>query len=197
MTPDHGAPATDPEIIDMTEVAAAIARLNNREPPPDRVTVPASTFPFSEKIKKEEAEAAAAAAAKEAATPKIGDTDEDGWKYAGVSPMTGQPLYVAPQDSGVMKWKNAINAVQNLKKQGKPGVHVPSEEELTQMFNYEAALGGFKKAKNPAGYYWSSSPDFSPGAEFFAWMATKCFDDGENAYGHTKKDKRSVRLVRS
>ncbi len=59
--------------LDVTELMAAVAILNDCEPPPGRVTVPISTFPGLEKTKREEAEAtavveaAAAAAAVEAA----------------------------------------------------------------------------------------------------------------------------------
>ncbi len=128
--------------VDMTEVAAAIAQLNNSEPPSGRVTVPISTFPFSAQIKKEEAEAAVAAKTKKAENPEIGDADKDGWIYAGISPSTGTALFVAPEDTGEVKWKGAVKAAESAEKQGCTNARLPSCDELKQMFNNRARIGG-------------------------------------------------------
>src|SRR5579872_667276 len=93
------------------------------------------------------------------AEPKIGDKmaaghPQAGWIYAGISKTTHQPFYVAPKDSGVFKWKEAMAFA------AKDGARVPSQDELDQI--YEARdKGGLKGTFNetgsyPAGWYWSS-----------------------------------------
>jgi hypothetical protein len=94
------------------------------------------------------------------AEPQIGDKmpaghPQAGWIYAGVSRSTHQPFYVAPKDSGVFQWKEAMAFA------AKNGSRVPSREELDQVFearNQGALKGTFNETgSNPAGWYWSSS----------------------------------------
>jgi hypothetical protein len=77
--------------------------------------------------------------------PKIGDKAADGWIYAGISPDTGKPMYAAPEDAGVMSLKDGFKAAKALQQQGKAEARVPSIEELKQLFNNRAAIGGFQK----------------------------------------------------
>ncbi len=78
-------PETDPaQAFDMTELMAAVALLNNCEPPSSRVMVPSSVFPVSERIKREKAEASATEAAEAAQRAKeIGCQMSDDTFYLG------------------------------------------------------------------------------------------------------------------
>ncbi len=98
--------------------------------------------------------------------PQIGDVmpawhKQAGWIYAGISKTTHQSFYVAPKDSGVFKWKEAMAFA------AKDGARVPSEDELDQI--YEARNKGALKdtfnvtGSGPAGWYWSSR-DYYDGA---------------------------------
>ncbi len=71
--PVENKPAAEEE-VDMTEVMAAVAKLNDKEPPSGHVVVPVSIFPGLK---------AAAAAAKRAANPIVGDRMADGTTYIG------------------------------------------------------------------------------------------------------------------
>jgi hypothetical protein len=94
------------------------------------------------------------------AAPQIGDKmraghPNAGWIYAGISKTTHEPFYVAPKDSGVFQWKEAMAFA------AKEGSRVPSREELDQI--YDAREKGALKdtfnvtGSDPAGWYWSSS----------------------------------------
>jgi hypothetical protein len=78
-----------------------------------------------------------------------------GWIYGGVSKTTGKPFYIAPNDTGVMEWQDAMDLA------ARSNASLPSREELNQI--YEARNEGALKGKFdstgaiPAGWYWSSS----------------------------------------
>jgi len=125
------------------------------------------------------------------AEPQIGDKmptghPNAGWIYAGISKTTHQPFYVAPKDSGVFKWKEAMAFA------AKDGARVPCQDELDQI--YEARdKGGLKGTFNetgsiPAGWYWSSR-DY----DLIAW-AQRFSDGGQSYYG--KDFDSSLRCVR-
>jgi hypothetical protein len=80
-----------------------------------------------------------------------------GWIYAGISKTTQQPFYVAPKDSGVFQWKEAMAFA------AKDGSRLPSREELDQLHDAKdkgALKGTFNlSGSNPAGWYWSSRDD--------------------------------------
>ncbi len=108
------------------------------------------------------------------AEPQIGDVmpaghKQAGWIYAGISKTTHEPFYVAPKDSGVFQWKEAMAFA------AKHGARVPSQDELDQI--YEARNKGALKdtfnvtGSNSAGWYWASRDDSS-----LAWAQR--FSDG-------------------
>ncbi len=122
---------------------------------------------------------------------KIGDKmpaghPNAGWVYAGTSKTTDQPLYVAPEDSGVFRWKAAMEFA------AKGGSRVPSQDELDQI--YAARDKGALKetfnitGSNPAGWYWSSR-----GFNLNAWAQR--FSDGNQSNDY-KGNASSLRLVR-
>jgi hypothetical protein len=75
--------------------------------------------------------------------PEIGDAAADGWIYAGISRTTNKPFYVAPEDTGRMRWGKLKGLVKKLQKEGKKDARLPSDDELFSMFNNRAAIGGF------------------------------------------------------
>jgi hypothetical protein len=123
--------------------------------------------------------------------PQIGDLmpaghPNAGWVYAGISKTTYQPFYVAPKDSGVFKWKQALVFA------AREDSRLPSNEELNQLWeakNKGKLKGTFNlTGSNTAGWYWSSR-------DGGAFKSAQCFNDGtqgndgENGYS-------SLRLVR-
>lgn len=88
----------------------------------------------------------------------IGEAAEDGWKYCGISPDTKKPMFAAPHDSGIMNYHGAMERVTVFQEQGKCNVRLPSNRELTQMFNNKAQIGGFMAdASNKGEWYLSST----------------------------------------
>jgi hypothetical protein len=110
-----------------------------------------------------------------------------GWIYAGISRTTHEPFYVAPKDSGVFQWKEAMAFA------AKDGSRVPSKEELDQIHearNQGALRGTFNVTGSyPAGWYWSSSQLFND----FAWAQR--FSAGDQYYDYNGNAS-SLRCVR-
>ena len=125
------------------------------------------------------------------ANPQIGDVmpaghPNAGWIYAGISKTTHEPFYVAPKDSGVFKWKEAMAFA------AKDGSRVPSQDELDQIYearNKGALKGTFNlTGSDPAGWYWSLRDLI-----LLAWAQR--FSDGYQLY-YLKNDASSLRCVR-
>ena len=126
------------------------------------------------------------------AEPQIGDKmpaghPQAGWIYAGISKSSHQPFYVAPKDSGVFRWKEAMAFA------AKDGSRVPSKEELDQIYearNEGALKGTFNvTGSDPAGLYWSSTE----GINNYAWGQR--FSDGNQNWNNKNNDS-SLRCVR-
>ncbi len=119
--------------------------------------------------------------------PAVGDRADDGWIYAGVSPETHKPMFVQPEDAGVMRWRKGKRLAKALLKKGKAEARLPSDKELFMMFNKRAAIRGFDEAgvSSKSGLYWSSVRENAHDFKF-----------GNVCYGNPFK-KNSVRLVRS
>ncbi len=124
--------------------------------------------------------------------PQIGDVmpaghKQAGWIYAGISKTTHEPFYVAPKDSGVFKWKEAMAFA------AKEGARVPSPDELDQIYearNKAALKDTFNVTGSyPAGWYWSSRDDF-----LTAWAQR--FSDGHQYEFIFKYDSSTLRCVR-
>ena len=109
-----------------------------------------------------------------------------GWIYAGISKTTHGPLYVAPKDSGVFKWKEAMAFA------AKEDSRTPSREELDQIYearNKGALKGTFNETGSyPAGWYWSSRDNGN-----YAWAQR--FSDGYQS-NFSKGYYSSLRCVR-
>jgi hypothetical protein len=92
--------------------------------------------------------------------PQVGDKmpaghPNAGWIYAGISKTTHEPFYVAPRDSGVFQWKEAMAFA------AKEGSRLPSKEEHNQLYDAKdkgALKGTFNvTGSNSAGWYRSST----------------------------------------
>jgi hypothetical protein len=125
------------------------------------------------------------------AEPKIGDKMPDGTVYAGISPDTHKPMYTTPADAPLTPTFNvAKEYAAKLDAHGHKDWRVPTKAELNVLFNNRAAIGGFDiSGSNPAGWYWSASPNYL----WFAWGQR--FSDGLQ-FDNSKNDHSSVRPVR-
>jgi hypothetical protein len=124
--------------------------------------------------------------------PQIGEVmpaghPNAGYIYAGISKTTHQPFYVAPKDSGVFQWKEAMAFA------AKNGSRLPSKDELNQIYGARdkgALKGTFNlTSSRPAGWYWSSSPS----SNLNGWAQR--LSDGL-PYGFIRSLDSSLRLVR-
>jgi hypothetical protein len=103
-----------------------------------------------------------------------------GWStvFAGISPDTNKPMYATPTDASLtMTFNEAKKYAARLDAHGHKDWHVPTKAELNVLFN------------NPAGWYWSASPNDDWGA----W--DQRFSDGAQD-GDLKGFHLLVRLVR-
>ena len=121
-------------------------------------------------------------------------------------------MFAAPEDAGALSLADAFKAAKTLEQQGKSGARVPTINELKQLFNNRAAIGGFKaklKDKAQATYTYRSS---TPSTKFHTkgFVDTLVFSENcpgahashvEGGNGHVdfngKFAKYNVRLVRS
>lgn len=98
---------------------------------------------------------------------EIGTVMKDGTVYAGLSPTTHKPMYVAPAASAkTMPFNKAAAYAKSLEVGGKKDFRVPTMAELRVLFanrNKGALKGTFNeaakgKARDAKAYYWSSTP---------------------------------------
>jgi hypothetical protein len=128
------------------------------------------------------------------AEPQIGDRMADGTVFAGISPDTNKPMYVAPEDApGTYTFNEAAKYAKNLDAHGHHDFHAPSKGELDVLWenrNKGKLKGTFNETGSyPAGWYWSSSQDGSN----YAW--SQCFSGGSQD-SVNKSDVSSLRCVR-
>lgn len=92
---------------------------------------------------------------------KIGTKMPDGTIFAGRSPATARPMYVAPQDASIcMDFDRAAAYAASLDMQGHQDWRVPAGAELLTLFMHRAAIGGFDETGDAArSWYWSSTCD--------------------------------------
>ncbi len=202
--------------IDMTELAKAIAKLNNQAPPSGPVIVPAWTFLTSAQIEKEKAEASAALA-KEAENAEPGDQMRDGTFYLGrftSADGTEKHWFAAAEDAKdassvrlCLTFNGAAKFAKNSEAHGYndwtvPFGHndIPGEPDiLGAIFNNKARIGkeeinGFDETGAfPAGWYWSSS--FNPYSND-CMNAQQFSERGIQKNSAYKSDGLSLRLVR-
>jgi Protein of unknown function (DUF1566) len=125
--------------------------------------------------------------------PKPGDSVADGTIYAGISPDTHKPMYVTPQDASLTYTFNAAQKyAAKLDANGHQDWRVPTKGELNVLYenrNKGKLAGTFNvTGSDPAGWYWSSSPNDSS-----AWAQR--FSDGSQYLFYRIIDS-SLRCVR-
>jgi hypothetical protein len=197
--------ASEADGVDMTEVAAAMALLRGKKPPSGRVVVPASVFPFSEQIKKDEAKAAAFA--EEVENAMCGDQMSDGTFYLGIfidKDGEEKNWFVAAEDAKdgngerlMLDFNEAAQYAKDLTAHGHNDWMVPptyddpdgADDILKEM--YDNPDEGFEDRDDIA-WYWSSSAD--PDADGSARLLS--FFDGCQTLD-VKDYKFLVRCVRS
>ncbi len=198
----------DEQLIDVTELQAAIAALNGCEPPSGRAVVSAAVLsPISTRVKKEEEEAAAiaaAAAAEKEAHPEIGDQMQDGSVYAGLTEDGTQKIFAMPKDIGVtMIFNDAAQRVAQLNADealGHNDWQIPVLENLRILQKNQAEgelKGTFKKIKTASlggsdflNWYWSAADNGS------SMVHDVCFSDGDEGWITKDSARLSCRAVR-
>jgi Protein of unknown function (DUF1566) len=129
---------------------------------------------------------------------KIGDRTADGTIYAGISPNTYQPMYVTPEDAPeTYTFKEATRYAKKLDAHGHKDWRIPSERELTVLFNNRGAIGAFNSSglysglyKNAPGWYWSSSQNINKTVHM------RIFSNGARYQWYPPDFKASLRCVR-
>jgi hypothetical protein len=127
-----------------------------------------------------------------ATEPKPGDTMPDGTVYAGISPDSGQAMYVTPADAP--RWMTFTKAAQyaaGLDAHGHKDWHLPTEAELLEICKNrnEGALKGTFNESAGSGithWYWSCTED----REYPSGVYFVDFTDGGDGWCH--KDGRSL-----
>lgn len=124
---------------------------------------------------------------------QIGNMIEDGTLYAGISPETGQYLFVALKDAPrQMNWQQAKEYAAYLDAHGHIDWRLPAIAELKVLFNNRAKICGFKEDSA----YWSSTGYDMEDTwlQNDAWAHT--FGSGGQGYTNDKNTSYNVRCVR-
>jgi uncharacterized protein DUF1566 len=95
---------------------------------------------------------------------QVGDAMPDGTIYAGISPDSHKPMYTTPWDApGTYNFNEAAKYASRLDAHGHHDFHAPSKGELSVLWENRdkgKLAGTFNvTGSNPAGWYWSSSPN--------------------------------------
>jgi hypothetical protein len=121
---------------------------------------------------------------------RIGDCAPDGWKYCGISADTQKPLFVAPQDAERTDWYQATRGAETLQQAGKTDCRLPSSNELNQIFNHRAKIGGFNDTIANAAYVSSSENSYNS-------VKDQRMSDGQQGVSYKEYYACFIRYVRS
>jgi Protein of unknown function (DUF1566) len=129
----------------------------------------------------------------ETANQKPGDRMGDGTVYADTSPDTRKSLFVTPTDApGTYNWDKGKKYCETLESHGHKDWRLPTDRELSGLYNNRAAVGGFNETGSiPVDWYWSSTEHRYQ--LDYAWYQR--FSDGDRGVIH-KETPSSVRCVR-
>lgn len=131
--------------------------------------------------------------AKARSSVTVGTRMKDGTVFAGISPDTKKPMYIAPQDAPVtMSFNEAADYAESLEIGGKGGFRIPSKAELGVIYK-NRRKGALKDTFNETGtrnatWYWSSETGFDDIA------CSQRFSDGGQS--DVRVGKSSLRCVR-
>lgn len=121
-------------------------------------------------------------------------TEKDGWIYAGQT-EEGTPLFAAKQDeAGLLTFTEAQAAAEKLQAQGIKA-RVPTGEELSQLFNNKAKIGGFNETGSLTAGEYVTSTTFNTFKNDDKFVESQNFLTGRKAESF-KTSKFAVRLVR-
>jgi len=136
------------------------------------------------------------------AGPDIGTRMDDGTVFAGLSPDTKQLMYVTPEDAPLtMRWKQAMDYAADLDAHGYTDWRVPTDGELSVLFQNRAAIGGFNESGStrPTCRYWMSTKTLGcvGHRQFNNGVKVSFFGEGGKKWGYPEKQvNSSVRPVR-
>lgn len=83
----------------------------------------------------------------------IGHRLFDGTVYAGISPISGHPMFAAPQDStGKFSFLHALQHAEKRNFLGYKDWRVPSVDEMEILYEHRDAIGGFQTARYRCAY---------------------------------------------
>lgn len=125
------------------------------------------------------------------------DEMEDGTVFVGISPDTGRPFYATIADAPLTYTADqAEKYAKNLHVHGHKDWRVPTKNELKDLFNNRAAIGGFNVSNDiSSGWYRAASPPSYVLSLFKDSSFAKRFSDGtETEYLNSKST--SLRCVR-
>ncbi len=148
----------DEQLIDVTELQAAIAALNGCEPPSGRAVVSAAVLsPISMRTKKEQEEASA----EKEANPEVGDQMQDGSVYAGLTADGKRQIFAMPEDFDVkLTFNEAAKRVAELNADhvlGHDDWQIPTLKSLSALQKNQNE-GKFNDTFSTKGEgYWSST----------------------------------------
>lgn len=132
-------------------------------------------------------------------TVAIGTRMPDDTVFAGTSPTTGRPMYVAAADDSkkspslTMTWHEAVFVARRKQALCQGDWRLPTAEELHVLFNNRAAIGGFNQSgTGQEAWYWSSK-EYGSVVGKEAWIER--FSNGDKCLS-SKNDDLSVRFVR-
>jgi len=90
--------------------------------------------------------------------PEIGTRMKDGTIYGGISPTTGRPMYVTTANATcLLTFNQAAEYARALTIHGRGGWRVPSQGELTMLFEHRAKIGGFNPGETMESNWYRSS----------------------------------------
>lgn len=131
---------------------------------------------------------------------EVGDVMQDGTIFAGISPDTGEAMYVTPADApGGLRMKQAVAYVTELSDQeahGHKDWRLPTKAELNVMFKnkHKGALKDtFNESSSLISGWYTTSEKVSRG-RYTGWIQN--FHTGQSNWGY-KGVENSVRPVRS
>ena len=138
-------------------------------------------------------------------TLRPGHRMKDGTVFAGISPDTGENMFVTPRDiPGKPKtWEAAVEYAEGLDAHGHKDWSLPSEFELKELFNNKASIGNFDagQRKTKRTYYYASTRetadnDWWGGDPFADEVLAQDFRDGTRHWISRKEDVFRARPVR-
>jgi len=122
----------------------------------------------------------------------VGDRMPDGSVFAGVSPDTGRPFFVAEKDAPLtLTWRQAVGYAEDMGSSSSYEWRLPTKAELNTLFLHRAKIPGLRtNGVMGSGHYWTEQGSVPFGS------FSKSFGDGA-WYWRSRDGHASIRLVRN